>query len=89
MPPVPRIRRRAALVGAIALATGALAGVAHVLPAEASSADIVISQVYGGGGNTGAPYANDFVELYNRGAGTVSVAGWSVQYAASGGSTAS
>ena len=28
---------------------------------------VVISQVYGGGGNTGAAYKNDFIELHNRG----------------------
>ena len=27
----------------------------------------MISQVYGGGGNSGATYLNDYVELYNRG----------------------
>ena len=37
------------------------------MPALAAS-DIVISQVYGGGGNTGALYRNDFIELFNRGA---------------------
>ncbi|MFR9796703.1 lamin tail domain-containing protein [Streptomyces sp. MS06] len=55
--------------------------------AYAVSSDIVISQVYGGGGNSGAPYHNDFVELYNRGTGTVSVSGWTVQYASASGST--
>lgn len=40
--------------------------------AHAVSPDIVISQVYGGGGNAGAPYMNDFVELFNRGTTTVS-----------------
>ena len=49
-------------------------------PAYAASPDIVISQVYGGGGNNGAIFTNDFVELFNRGASTVSVAGWSIQY---------
>src|SRR2546423_5800404 len=44
------------------------------------SSTIVISQVYGGGGNSGAPYQNDFVELFNRGTSTVSLAGWSVEY---------
>lgn len=53
--------------------------------AQAVSQDIVISQVYGGGGNTGAPYTHDFVELFNRGNSTVSLAGWSVQYASSTG----
>src|SRR6185295_167638 len=49
------------------------------------SPDIVISQVYGGGGNTGAQYRNDFIELFNRGTSTVSLTGWSVQYTSSTG----
>lgn len=49
-------------------------------PVEAVSTTIVISQVYGGGGNAGAPYTNDFIELFNRGTTTVDVTGWSVQY---------
>src|SRR5262245_49578416 len=50
-------------------------------PAEATpSVNVVVSQVYGGGGNGGAPFENDFVELFNRGAAPVSLAGWSVQY---------
>lgn len=53
--------------------------------AEALSPDVVISQVYGGGGNTGAPYRNDFVELFNRGTTTVSLSGMSVQYASATG----
>jgi endonuclease G len=40
----------------------------------------LISQVYGGGGNSGATYQNDFVELYNRSASPVDTAGWSIQY---------
>jgi uncharacterized protein (TIGR03437 family) len=45
---------------------------------------LVISQVYGGGGNTGATYTNDFIEIFNRGTTTVdfSVTPYSVQYAA-------
>src|SRR5919106_2856391 len=54
-------------------------------PASAQSPDIVISQVYGGGGNSGATLRNDFIELYNRGTEPVPVAGWSVQYASSTG----
>jgi uncharacterized protein len=53
--------------------------------AQAVSPDIVISQVYGGGGNSGATYTNDFIELFNRGTATVALAGWSVQYASSAG----
>ena len=45
-----------------------------------ADAQVVISQVYGGGGNAGATYTNDFIELFNRGAAPVSLNGWSVQY---------
>src|SRR5690242_18526678 len=48
--------------------------------ALAVSRTIVISQVYGGGGNSGAPYTNDFIELFNRGTTSASLNGWSVQY---------
>ena len=55
--------------------------------AEIASPDIVISQVYGGGGNTGATYRNDFIELFNRGAAPVTITGWSVQYSSATGAT--
>ena len=48
----------------------------------------MISQVYGGGGNAGATLKNDFIEVFNRGTAAVSLAGWSVQYASSGGTGA-
>ena len=44
-----------------------------------------ISQVYGGGGNTGAPFQNDFIELYNSGTAPQLLTGWSVQYASATG----
>lgn len=62
------------------------AGFSTTNPLVASSG-VVISQVYGGGGNTGAPYRNDFIELHNRGTTSVSVAGWSVQYASATGTS--
>lgn len=31
---------------------------------DAISPDVVISQVYGGGGNSGAPFTHDFIELF-------------------------
>ncbi|HVY49348.1 MAG TPA: lamin tail domain-containing protein [Minicystis sp.] len=49
---------------------------------------VVISQVYGGGGNAGALYKNDFVELLNRGDVAVDVGGWSIQYSGPGGTGA-
>ncbi len=50
-------------------------------------APVLISQIYGAGGNSGAAYKQDYIELYNRGAAAVSLAGWSVQYASSSGTT--
>jgi MYXO-CTERM domain-containing protein len=41
---------------------------------------VVLSQVYGGGGNSGATYNHDFLELFNRTANTIAIGGWSVQY---------
>ncbi len=52
-----------------------------------STSPILISQVYGGGGNSGATYQNDFVELYNRSAAPVDTAGWSIQYTSEDGDT--
>jgi hypothetical protein len=48
---------------------------------------LLISQVFGGGGNTNAPYANDFVVLHNPSAATVSLAGYALQYGSATGST--
>ncbi|MFJ4673443.1 lamin tail domain-containing protein [Kitasatospora purpeofusca] len=81
-----RVRLRALAVASAATVVAALTA----LPAgtaQAVSPDLVISQVYGGGGNSGAPYTNDFVELYNRGTTPVSVTGWTVQYASAAGSS--
>lgn len=69
----------------IALSSLLIAGGVITPPAQAVSPDVVISQVYGGGGLTGAPYTHDFVELFNRGTSAVSLAGMSVQYASATG----
>ncbi|MFE3455342.1 ExeM/NucH family extracellular endonuclease [Nonomuraea sp. NPDC059194] len=76
-----------ALSAFVALGVAA-AGVAtlSIAPASAAPGPVVISQVYGGGGNSGAPLANDFVELFNRGTTPVAIDGWSVQYASATGS---
>ncbi len=67
----------------ICLLTG-LVGTINI-PVRAAPTSILISQVYGGGGNTGAPYLNDYIELFNPTSSAISVNGWSVQYA--GGAT--
>ena len=66
-----------------------LLGLATMLAALASPvhAQVVVSQVYGGGGNTGATFKNDFIELFNRGSAAVDVTGWSVQYTSAAGAT--
>ncbi|KQN36224.1 hypothetical protein ASE92_08870 [Pedobacter sp. Leaf41] len=53
----------------------------------AAPTHVVISEVYGGGGNAGATYKNDFIELYNPGNAAVNLAGWSVQYGAATGTS--
>ncbi|WP_342316910.1 lamin tail domain-containing protein [Lysobacter sp. FW306-1B-D06B] len=63
----------------------ALFSLALLAGANAAQAQVVISQVYGGGGGGTAVYANDYVELYNRGTAPASLAGLSVQYASATG----
>ncbi len=63
-------------------------GLLPVVATAAETADhVVINQVYGGGGNSGAKYKNDFIELYNPTDQDVSLDGWSVQYASNKGSS--
>lgn len=62
-----------------------LPGLLLCCAAGAAQADVVISQVYGGGGNSGAPYNADFVELFNTGDLPVTLGGRSVQYASAAG----
>jgi hypothetical protein len=68
---------RTRLLAALVFATLLLAAPA----APASSPGVVVSQVYAGGGNSGASFRNDFVELFNAGSSAVSIDGWTVQYA--------
>jgi predicted extracellular nuclease len=65
----------------------AAAPLALVAPAQANPAgtDLVVSEVYGGGGNTGAPYNRDFVEVHNPTGATVTLTGYSVEYFSAGG----
>jgi len=48
---------------------------------------LVISQMYGGGGNSGAPYTYDYLELYNPTGSAISLNGLSFQYASSSGTS--
>lgn len=53
-----------------------------------SNAQVVISQVYGGGGNSGAPLNRDFIELFNRGTAAVNISGYTIQYNSATGTSA-
>jgi predicted extracellular nuclease len=61
----------------VAAVTGffAFAGVANAI-----STNVVISQIYGGGGNSGATYQNDYIEIFNKSSSLVDVGAWSLQY---------
>ena len=48
---------------------------------------LVISQLYGGGGNSGATFTNDYVEIYNPTGISFNLAGWSLQYASAAGTS--
>jgi uncharacterized protein len=67
--------------------SGTLAIALTVQAAPPAPGSVVISQVYGGGGNSGATLKNDFVELFNRTADPIDLTGWSVQYASASGSS--
>jgi len=57
-----------------------------ILAAVPAFTQVRISQIYGAGGNSGATLNADYVELFNAGASPVSLAGFSLQYAATAGS---
>jgi hypothetical protein len=47
--------------------------------------NMVIDEIFGGGGNNGAPYNRDFVILKNMGSQVEDLSGWSLQYASAAG----
>jgi uncharacterized protein len=70
---MPKIRLVLALFAAGALLAAPFA--------HGATSSVVVSQIYAGGGNAGATYTNDFVELFNRGATALDLTGWTIQYA--------
>ncbi|MDO5502607.1 MAG: ExeM/NucH family extracellular endonuclease [Actinomycetia bacterium] len=54
--------------------------VAWSASAHAAGSTLVINEVYGGGGNSGAEYTHDFVELYNGTGADIDLTGYVVQY---------
>jgi hypothetical protein len=57
-----------------------LATVHDLASSMTGAGDVVISQLYGAGGTSGAKYNHDFIELFNRGTMPVLIGNWSVQY---------
>lgn len=55
-------------------------------PPPAEMPRIVISEVYGGGGNPGAALQHDFIELFNQTEEAIDLSGLSLQYAGATGS---
>ncbi|MDH4198919.1 MAG: Ig-like domain-containing protein [Spirochaetia bacterium] len=53
----------------------------------ACGSPLVISQIYGGGGNSGATYNQDFIELHNRSVDSADTGAWSLQYASAAGTS--
>ena len=92
-----RIRTWSAALIALALAGSSCSENGIVAPTTAvpvgltlrsvSAPSIVISQIYGGGGNSGATLKNDFIELFNPTGQPVDVSRWSVQYASAAGTS--
>ncbi|MBY0014705.1 chitobiase/beta-hexosaminidase C-terminal domain-containing protein, partial [Paenibacillus typhae] len=66
---------------AMLMLIGIVVPAGQVAQAATDNSNIVISQVYGGGGNSGAELKNDFIELYNPTDKAVSLDGWKVRYA--------
>ncbi len=76
---MPRLR----LLFAVSIACALLAAPF----AHGATSSVAVSQVFAGGGNAGATYANDFVELFNRSGSAVDLTGWTVQYASASSTT--
>jgi hypothetical protein len=75
--PLPRRLLTLALFAACALAFAAPAASAQSL--DGGSPDLVISQVYTRGGEPGATFRNDYVEVFNRGNTSVNIADYTLQ----------
>ena len=70
--------RRTLLFVPLLLAAGLLLAAPF---AQSASSSVVVAELYAGGGNSGAAYANDYVTLLNRGSTAIDLSGWTLQYA--------
>ncbi|MRN55418.1 5'-nucleotidase C-terminal domain-containing protein [Paenibacillus monticola] len=70
---------------ALLMVVGNILPATYTAQAATNNSEVVISQVYGGGGNSGAEFKNDFIELYNPTDVAVDLTGWKVRYASATG----
>jgi predicted extracellular nuclease len=77
MSTTPLLRRLAFAATPLLAVTGLAISAA---PAQAASTSMVISEAFGGGGNSGAKWLNDYVELFNTSQQPVDLSGWKVAY---------
>ncbi|MHA2855711.1 5'-nucleotidase C-terminal domain-containing protein [Paenibacillus lautus] len=82
-----RCQRPLSMLLAIVMLLSIIVPFSPVKVAEASPRhdQVVISQVYGGGGNSGAVYTHDFIELFNPTSSPVDLTSWKVRYASATG----
>src|SRR5687767_8283238 len=83
--PIPPRHRRLLASSLMCLMAASLGPGART--ARAIALEVAISEIYGGGGNSGSTYTHDFIELYNLSADPVDLSGWSVQYASATGTS--
>lgn len=65
---------------ALVAAAATIASLTTPVLATPAGDNVVISEAYGGGGNSGAPYSNDFVELYNPTNAPIDLTGFQLEY---------
>ncbi len=82
-----RRRSTGALAALAVMLTGGVATAGGAQAAVSPDAPLLVNEVYGGGGNSGAPFDRDFVELHNPGDAPADLSGYSLQYASAAGST--
>ena len=84
----PRSSRRLRTLALAACASTSLTAIAipaaHATP---KGDNVVINEVYGGGGNSGAPLSHDFIELFNPTDEDIALDGWNVEYFSAGGNS--
>ena len=84
---MPFTRRALSATVSIAIAAGCVSVITPSARAAADGSNVVINEVYGGGGNSGSVFSNDFVELYNPTNAPIDVTGWVIDQRSKANST--